>query len=129
MSPHLSPAQRQQLGADLQARRNKLDSQRSAHLGGSSRAEHARDVLLQDGDNAAQRDSEREVDFARTDRDAVALAEIDSALRRLADGSYGVCAACGEDIALARLQSTPQALRCVVCEALRERGIARPATL
>ena len=83
MSPQLSPAQRQQLGADLQARRNRLDSQRSAQLGGSSRAEHARDVLLQDGDDASQRDAEREVDFARTDRDAVALAEIDRALRGL----------------------------------------------
>ena len=68
MSPQLSPAQRQQLGADLQARRNRLDSQRSAYLDGSSRAEHARDLLLQDGDDASQRDAEREVDFARTDR-------------------------------------------------------------
>lgn len=124
MSPHLSPAQRQQLGADLQVRRSRLDRQRSAHLGGNSRAEHARDVLLQDGDDATQRD----VDFARTDRDAVALAEIDGALRRLADGSYGLCASCGEDIAPARLQSLPQALRCVACEVLLERGAAKPAT-
>ncbi len=129
MSPHLSPAQKQQLGADLQARRNTLDSQRSARLGGGSRAEHARDVLLQDGDDATQRDAEREVDFARTDRDAVTLTEIDNALRRLADGSYGLCTDCGEGIALARLQSMPQALRCVTCEALQERGSAKPATL
>ena len=129
MNPQLSPAQRQQLGADLQARRNRLDSQRSAHLGGSSRAVHARDVLLQDGDDASPRDAEREVDFARTDRDAVALAEIDRALRRLADGSYGLCADCGEPIAPARLQSSPQALGCVACEALQERGLPRPATL
>lgn len=129
MNPHLSPAQKQQLGADLRARRNTLDAQRSAYLGGNSRAEHARDVLLQDGDDATQRDAEREVDFARSDRDAVNLAEIDRALQRLADGSYGQCAACGGEIALARLQSTPQALRCVACEAIQERGASKPATL
>jgi len=129
MSPPISTAQKQQLGADLQVRRDTLEAQRSAYLGGSSRAEHARDVLLQDGDDATQRDAEREVDFARSDRDAVNLAEIDRALQRLADGSYGHCAACGSEIALARLQSTPQALRCVACEALQERGASKPATL
>ena len=129
MSPQLSPAQKQQFGDDLQARRNTLNGQRDAYLDGSSRAEHARAVLLQDGDDATQRDAEREVDFARTDRDAVALAEIDQALRRLASGHYGLCTACGDEIALARLQLAPQAARCVACEALRERGAPKPATL
>lgn len=129
MIPHLSPTQRLQFGADLQGRRNLIDSQRSAQLGGGSRAEHARDVLLQDGDDATQRDAEREVDFARSDRDAVTLVEIDGALQRLADGSYGLCADCGEAIALARLQSLPQAQRCLACEALQERGASKPATL
>ena len=129
MSPQLSPAQKQQLGADLQARRSTLDRQRSVYLGGGSRAAQARDVLLQDGDAATQRDAEREVDFARTDRDAVALSEIDQALQRLAGGSYGLCIACGDEIALARLQLAPQAARCVTCEALQERGAPKPATL
>ena len=75
MRPQLSPSQRQALGADLQARRHRLDKQRSAHLGGSSRAEHGRAVLWQVGDDATQRDAAREVDFARSDRDAVSLAD------------------------------------------------------
>ena len=129
MSPQLSPAQKQQFGDDLQARRSTLNGQRDAYLDGSSRAEHARAVLLQDGDDATQRDAEREVDFARTDRDAVALAEIDQALQRLASGHYGQCTTCGDEIALARLQLAPQAARCVACEALRERGAPQPATL
>lgn len=129
MSPQLSPAQKQQFGDDLQARRSTLNGQRDAYLDGSSRAEHARAVLLQDGDDATQRDAEREVDFARTDRDAVALVEIDQALQRLASGHYGQCTTCGDEIALARLQLAPQAARCVACEALRERGAPKPATL
>ena len=129
MNPPFSPSHWQDLRALLQDRRKLLAEQRSAHLDGRSRAEHAREVLLQDGDDATQRDAEREVDFARTDRDAVELAEIDQALARMEAGQYGLCADCGEAIAPARLQSAPQALRCVACESRHERGQPRPATL
>jgi DnaK suppressor protein len=129
MSTHLRAHDLQQLQASLQARRDSLDSQRAAHLDGHSRAEHARELLLQDGDDATQRDAEREVDFARTDRDAVALAEIDQALQRLAAGGYGACHDCGDAIPLARLKLAPQAIRCVACEAVLERSQPRPATL
>ena len=113
----------------MQARRAALEGQRSKHLDGGSRAEHARELLLQDGDDATQRDAERAVDFARTDRDAVALAEIDQALKRLAEGQYGLCVDCGGPIASARLALAPQASRCVDCETLQERGQPKPATL
>lgn len=125
----LSPEQLAQLQATLQQRRATLEAQRSSHLGGASRAEHARDLLLQDGDDAPQRDADREIDLARTDRDVQDLAEIDAALHRLQQGRYGLCEDCAEPIALARLQAEPQALRCVACESLRERGRPRPASL
>ncbi len=129
MNPALTPVIRQQLQQQLQGRRAALDIQRGAHLAGESRAVHARDVLLQDGDDATQRDAERTLDFDRTDRDAVALAEIDQALLRLQAGSYGQCHDCGTAIPLARLRLAPQALRCVACESVLERGRSRPATL
>ena len=131
MSELITPDLRQQLQAQLQASRAALEAQRQAHLAGQSRAAHAREVLLQDGDDAAQRDAERTVDFDRTDRDAVALAEIDQALLRLDSGRFGLCSECGEPIALARLQLAPQVLRCLGCEAALERasGRGRPATL
>lgn len=133
MPETITPRLRQQLQAQLQASRSALETQRQAHLAGQSRAAHAREVLLQDGDDATQRDAERTVDFDRTDRDAVALAEIDQALQRLDSGRFGLCSDCGEPIALARLQLSPQVLRCLACEAAHERstsaGRARPATL
>ncbi len=45
------------------------------------------------------------------------LMEIDTALRRLEDGSYGVCERCGLPIAPARLEARPAARRCIACAA------------
>ena len=129
MHPSLTPTVRAQLQQQLLARRDALEAQRQAHLTGQSRADHAREVLLQDGDDATQRDAERTIDFDRTDRDVVALAEIDLALQRLGASSYGLCCDCGAAIPLARLQLAPQAQRCVACAAQLERGRSRPATL
>lgn len=43
------------------------------------------------------------------------LREIERALRRLEDGSYGTCTACGEDVAEPRLQAVPSASLCIDC--------------
>lgn len=43
------------------------------------------------------------------------LAEVDAALARLRDGSYGVCEGCGAAIPDGRLQVRPMARRCVAC--------------
>jgi RNA polymerase-binding transcription factor len=43
------------------------------------------------------------------------LAEIDAALARLADGSYGICQACGRPISPQRLAARPAARACVGC--------------
>ncbi|MGT2426314.1 TraR/DksA family transcriptional regulator [Amnibacterium kyonggiense] len=41
------------------------------------------------------------------------LAEVDAALRRVADGTYGFCAVCGDPIAAARLEARPTTDRCI----------------
>jgi DnaK suppressor protein len=43
------------------------------------------------------------------------LAEIDAALGRLEDGTYGVCLVCERPIAAARLGVRPTAVTCVGC--------------
>jgi RNA polymerase-binding protein DksA len=44
------------------------------------------------------------------------IAEIQAALARIDEGTYGVCASCGEDVPLARLTAMPTARRCVPCQ-------------
>jgi DnaK suppressor protein len=129
MSQHLAAAERQELQALLQARRDSLLARREAHLDGRTRAEQARELLLQDGDDANQRDADREVDLAMTDRDVVAVAAIDAALQRLAQGDYGSCKDCGDEIPLARLRLAPTAQRCIACETRFERSQPRTASM
>jgi DnaK suppressor protein len=46
------------------------------------------------------------------------LDELDEAVRRVDEGTYGVCERCGRPIAPARLEARPAARRCVGCAAL-----------
>lgn len=50
------------------------------------------------------------------------LEAIDTALRRISDGSYGRCADCGGEICKTRLDVLPFALRCMGCEEKQEAG-------
>jgi DnaK suppressor protein len=55
------------------------------------------------------------------DREKHEVLEIDAALRRLADGTYGQCEGCGEDISEARLRVLPATRFCIECARERER--------
>ncbi len=50
------------------------------------------------------------------------LDQIDAALERIEDGSYGRCAECETEIPAARLEAIPYATCCVECAAQRERA-------
>jgi len=43
------------------------------------------------------------------------FAQIESAMLRLDDGSFGVCATCGKEIPFARLEVRPYSTQCVAC--------------
>jgi DnaK suppressor protein len=52
-----------------------------------------------------------------------AMDEIDAALARIGDGSYGTCVSCGAPIPFERLEIVPAADRCVTCQADRDRDL------
>ncbi len=54
-------------------------------------------------------------------REALFLKKIDEALRRIADGSFGHCEECSDDIELKRLEARPTAALCVNCKEEQER--------
>ena len=45
------------------------------------------------------------------------IRKIQEALKRIAAGTYGICAQCGEDIDPKRLKVLPTATRCILCAA------------
>ena len=47
------------------------------------------------------------------------LTEIDAAIRRLEDGTYGRCESCGRPIGSARLAARPSASECIDCAGRR----------
>jgi DnaK suppressor protein len=49
------------------------------------------------------------------------LSQVERALQRLDNGSYGICENCGNPIGKARLQAFPRATLCVSCKQREER--------
>jgi len=47
------------------------------------------------------------------------LADIDRALAKIADGTYGVCDSCGEAIPADRLEAMPATAQCIRCKTRR----------
>jgi len=62
------------------------------------------------------------IEHVELQRDLQELDDIDAALGRLADGSYGECLNCGMPIAFERLHAQPGARRCVACQTAYEKA-------
>ena len=59
---------------------------------------------------------ERELAIRNLDRDSNMLRQIRRALARVADGSYGVCLHCEEEISPKRVNAVPWAAFCIKCQ-------------
>lgn len=59
---------------------------------------------------------ERELAIRNLDRDSNMLRQIRRALDRIADGSFGVCLHCEEDISPKRINAVPWAAYCIKCQ-------------
>jgi len=66
-----------------------------------------------------------EMGFALADRRAGMLAQIDLALKKMDEGTYGRCELCDEEITPARLRAHPFAVRCTRCQEAWERDRSR----
>jgi DnaK suppressor protein len=71
----------------------------------------------------ASNERERELTLMLGDRDREKLSEIEDALERLKDNSYGTCEECGEPIAEPRLKALPSTRVCVECMSKMEKEL------
>jgi DnaK suppressor protein len=85
--------------------------------------------LLRDGGDGAGNDQadvgsttlERDHELQLANNARNMLNQIERALSRISDGTYGVCESCGKAIGKGRLQAFPRATLCVSCKEREER--------
>ncbi|MEO8658900.1 MAG: TraR/DksA C4-type zinc finger protein [Bryobacteraceae bacterium] len=65
---------------------------------------------------------ERELAIRNLDRESNLLRNVKAALRRVDDGSYGVCLHCEEDISPKRLNAVPWTPFCIQCQEQYDRN-------
>jgi DnaK suppressor protein len=65
----------------------------------------------------------RELMFSLSDSERQMLLQIQAAVARMDDGSYGRCANCSNAIALPRLEAVPWARFCIDCQEMAEKGL------
>ncbi|HET9443788.1 MAG TPA: TraR/DksA C4-type zinc finger protein [Acidimicrobiales bacterium] len=100
----------QAIQADLAVVREESEEDSIQEL--SSHAQHQADLGSETFD--------REKDLSILDQVEADLADIEHALRRLDDGTYGTCEACGKAIGDERLEAMPAARFCLDDQALAE---------
>lgn len=106
-----------EVGAEVQ------DKIRSVRTEG---AERPRDVV--DQSESSEVDIQSEIALALIQMKAETLNNINTGLRRLEEGRYGLCFDCGEEISKARLRALPFAARCKDCEEIRQTSARREQT-
>lgn len=64
---------------------------------------------------------DKNIEYAINSQQSLELAEIEVALNKIENGTYGVCEMCEEDIGLPRLKVKPHAKYCIICREIIEK--------
>jgi DnaK suppressor protein len=73
--------------------------------------------------------SERDLAIQNVDRDSALLRQVQAALRRILDGSFGICIECECAVSPKRLAAVPWASRCIACQETVDRDRDERETL
>jgi DnaK suppressor protein len=109
-----------QLAAKLHQREAELRALLQHHAGAAVGATDNPPEVLDFKDVAAE-DTRALIDEVALNHATGELRQVVAALRRVADGSYGLCQDCGEPIDERRLFAMPATAFCTACQAIQER--------
>jgi len=104
----------------LQAKKEILQTINERHNAENSLRE-PKDIPTDFGDKATE-ESDRGLFFDLTQRDTATLQQIEEALEKIKEGTYGICENCGEEINHLRLRAMPFAKYCVKCQEEQEKN-------
>jgi len=113
---HLTEEQIKELRELLLRRREKLLEEARRQI------EDPSNVAFEGGDeiDRADLESDRFITFRIKDREAKLIKKIDYALKKMEEGSYGICESCGAPIPFERLKARPVTTMCIKCKELEE---------
>jgi RNA polymerase-binding protein DksA len=118
----LTPAEREEMKGVLLAERQRLEHEIA------SAVEDLNELLRDSGDgsgddqaDAGSKTFEREHEMSVANNSRDLLVQVEHALRRIVDGTYGTCESCGLPIGKMRLEAFPRATLCVACKQREER--------
>lgn len=103
-------ADRESLLADIDDTRVDNQNQQDDYGAGNHMADDATEVFL------------RERNIALNNNASDILAQVDAAIERIDNGTYGTCTRCGRAINPERLEALPYAPYCISCQSEIERG-------
>jgi DnaK suppressor protein len=78
------------------------------------------EAMYSDSVDQAAADTDKSLALQFKNRDRNILWEIDEALKRIDEGTFGECESCGEPIAEARMKANPSTTLCIDCKAALE---------
>jgi DnaK suppressor protein len=110
---------------DLKKFRELLESKRDAVLE-NARATLNQHMMLDPNDlpdemDLASSESLQSFEFRLRGREKSYLAKLDLALKKIDDGSFGICESCDEPISKKRLEARPETGLCIRCKEDQER--------
>jgi DnaK suppressor protein len=105
----MSPSKLNEFRRLLEEKKNELLA------GGSDREEILIENAAEEFDRLQQQ-LNREVAIRNLDRESKLLKEVQAALNRIEEGTYGICLRCEEEIPEKRLHALPWAAYCVPCQ-------------
>ncbi len=112
------------MGLDIESIRKKLEEERAALL---ARSIPPVEVARGDEADLAALDQAKERSLWLANDQKQRLAQIDQALARISEGTYGICDNCGKPIAPERMEAIPHAVLCINCQSKSEkRPVSRP---
>jgi RNA polymerase-binding protein DksA len=118
----LTPAERDEMRGVLRAERVRLKAEIATAV------EDLNELLRDSGDgsgddqaDAGSKTFEREHEMSVANNSRDLLQQVEHALKRISDGTYGTCESCGLPIGKMRLEAFPRATLCVDCKQREER--------
>ena len=104
--------------AALEQHRSRLQKTIAHHdIGGASLTEETGELMSSSADNhladTASETYEREFDEGVEEDAQAQLREVEAALQRIEDGTYGTCSVCGKPIPVERLEAVPWTTLCI----------------